>query len=187
MDGRDRSARLTQNAAQQPPPAAVFAESANTDKPSAFTLPFDAEVVRESCRTGARSPDCARFGGVGELLAAIMTTRLEGGSLPLNPNIQSARQAMSNRVTSDEARQHSVRTKRFKLVQAPRVNGGVQRALFDLESDLSETKDVSHLHPEILRSLSDRLDQWLKTLPQERTEELDASDIEMLRKLGYGD
>ena len=94
---------------------------------------------------------------------------------------------MIDRMESGEARQRSVRTKRFKLVQAPRVSGGVHRALFDLESDPGETKDVSLLHPEVLKDLSHKLDQWLETLPAERPEELDASDIEMLRKLGYVD
>ena len=78
-------------------------------------------------------------------------------------------------------------TRRFKLVQAPRLDGGVQRALFDLESDRSETEDVSSLHPEILAELSRKLDQWLEAIPLGPPEVLDAGDREMLRKLGYAD
>ena len=61
-----------------------------------------------------------------------------------------------------EANERSARTTRFKLVQAPRPSGGIERRLYDLEADPGETTDVSSLHPEILKSLSRKLDGWLK-------------------------
>jgi hypothetical protein len=184
-DGRDYSMGLRKGAAHQPPESIRFAEAANTNKPPLFALPFDAKGLRHSCKPGRPLEDCSRFGGAGELLAAILGVTASSKELPGIPSVQNARTAINDRFKQGEARQRSARTLDFKLVQAPRVDGGVQRALFDLARDPAETTDVGSANPEVLGRLSAELDRWVEGLPKPRSGELDAEDLEALRQLGY--
>ena len=186
MDGRDYSARL-RRPADLPlrSEGVVFAEGANANKPPLFVLPFDAAALRHACAPGQALGACRRFGGAGELLAAIMGVTGQSQELPEMPSVTGAVSAINTRFRNGDARQRSVRTREFKLVQAPRVDGGVQRALFDLVRDPGETTDVSARHPGIRAHLGTELDRWLAGLPKVDAEQLAPEDLEVLRRLGY--
>jgi hypothetical protein len=186
MDGLDYSARLRRPVHRpQVSERVLFAEGANSNKPPLFAVPFDAAALRRSCTPGNALESCHRFGGAGELLAAIMGVDAENKELPEIESVRGAASAINARFRKGEARQRSVRTQNFKLVQAPRVDGGVNRTLFDLGRDPHETIDVSSRHPEIRVQLGAELDQRLADLPKLDRKELDPEDIEVLRRLGY--
>lgn len=186
MDGRDYSARLREpTSRRKSSDRLLFSEGANTNKPPLFALPFDAEELRSSCVPGQAFDRCRRFGGAGELLAAIMGVDSENKKLPEIESVTGAANAINARFRMGEARQRSVRTRDFKLVQAPRVYGGVQRSLFELLDDPAETKDVSSQYPEISERLGGELDRWLANLPSVEDRRVDPEDVDVLRRLGY--
>jgi arylsulfatase len=185
MDGRDFSSSLRKGSEFAPAENSLFAESANVSKPPTFVLPFDAAALRRLCQPGKALPECGKFGGAGELLAAIMGLNAQKLELPTIPSVKYVRPAIEERFRKGEARQRSVRSRDYKLVQAPRIDGGVQRALFDLKRDPTETTDVSALKPEVMQRLSAELDRWLESLPKYEREDLDEEDLEALRALGY--
>ena len=186
MDGHDYSASLRRPAARPTrSQRVVFAEGANANKPPLFVLPFDAVALRSSCMPGQALDACRRFGGAGELLAAILGVRGPNQVLPESRSVQGAVRAINARFRQGEARQRSVRTREFKLVQAPRVEGGVQRVLFELARDPQETTDVGSRHPEIRAQLAAELDRWLAGLPEVDGQQVDPAAVESLRELGY--
>jgi len=186
MDGFDYSARLRQPEEDaQEPGRVLFAEGANSNKPPLFALPFDASALRLSCTPGRVLESCRQFGGAGELLAAIMGLDARNRELPASKSVEGARTAINERFRTGQARQRSARTQRFKLVQAPQVDGGIQRSLFDLVNDPSETIDVSPHYPDIRAQLATDLDRWLAGLPQVDDHEIGPEDLEVLRRLGY--
>ncbi len=85
-----------------------------------------------------------------------------------------------------EVRERSARSNGFKLVERPRLEGGWQRALHDLEADPEETRDVSSAHPETAARLAAALEAWLAATPPPALQPSEA-DIEALRNLGYVD
>jgi hypothetical protein len=89
--------------------------------------------------------------------------------------------------TPSRARERTVRSPEFKLVEYPRLEGGYRRALYDLRADPGETIDVSSERPEVTRSLAARLERWSAELVPEQPVEPSADQIEALRALGYVD
>jgi hypothetical protein len=79
-----------------------------------------------------------------------------------------------------------VRTPRFKLVEYPQLEGGYRRALYDLESDPVELRDVSEAHPEVADRLGRQLDRYTAELPAPTTRPPRSFEQdEILRSLGY--
>jgi len=186
MDGHDFTGRLLRPQADPPLLSRlIFAEGANTNKPPLFALPFDAAAIREDCRVGGVLESCARFAGAGELLAAIMAVTPQTSELPAKPSLSKASDSINARFRAGEARQRSVRTAKHKLVQAPRVDGGVQRSFFELEHDPLEMADTDGRHPQVRARLEAELDAWLSQLPKPQPSDLDPSEIDALRQLGY--
>ena len=186
MDGRNFSASLRKSTTEQEAPfRAMFAEGANANKPPLFALPFDAAGIREACTPGEPLERCREFAGVGELLAAIMAVDTRTHTLPDLASITKASDAIQTRFRAGQARQRSVRTPRFKLVQAPRVDGGTQRRLFEPARDPLETTDIGAQHPQIRDQLEAELDTWLSQAPQPTLHEFDPQEIKALRALGY--
>jgi arylsulfatase A-like enzyme len=94
--------------------------------------------------------------------------------------------------------QLSVRRGAWKLVhlRAPEDRDWMKRReleLYDIARDPDETNDVAGLHPDVVRDLQLRLDEWLRTTPEYRgseekpLESLDPEAQEMLEALGYVD
>jgi arylsulfatase len=79
----------------------------------------------------------------------------------------------------------SVRQGRFKLV-TDRATGSY--ALYDLESDPGETRDVASGHPAVAQRLLERLERRMgRQIEAPRARALDLSETERLRSLGYLD
>ncbi|HIF96397.1 MAG TPA: hypothetical protein EYQ54_05110 [Myxococcales bacterium] len=82
----------------------------------------------------------------------------------------------------------SVRKGRFKLIQQS-LGGAVEYALFDLEQDPAEQSDVASLHAEVVAELRGELVRrhaaGADAGPKGSEVELDESEVEQLRALGY--
>ena len=185
MDGADFSDRLRRDRIETTGSRLLYAESANTNKPPAFALPFRPDEMEEACRLTATTDDCSRFGGVGELLTAMRNVNIVTHELPQGPVLTRATQRIQERFNAGEARQSSVRDGHFKLVQAPRANGGFQRSLFDLRLDPLETRDISSQNPEQRAALDLELDAWLREIPEAPRHTPSPQQAELLRSLGY--
>ena len=85
----------------------------------------------------------------------------------------------------ESARQRTVRTARFKLVEFPRLDGTYESKLFDLRDDPGETRDVKERYPEIHDRLQRALEAWASNLPAPRDRPYDPELEESLRALGY--
>jgi arylsulfatase A-like enzyme len=80
----------------------------------------------------------------------------------------------------------SVRTDRYKLVRS--VIGGVHDALYDLEVDPEEQRDVARQQPEQTRTLIELMDRFRQSRTSEKagqSKELSDQQREILRSLGY--
>ena len=185
MDGTDFSERIQNKRVIAAASRLLYAESANTNKPPAFALPFQPNRMQEACRFTATQDDCSRFGGVGELLTAMRNVNTVTHELPQSPTLTRATQRIQERFKAGEARQRSVRDGDFKLVQAPRANGGFQRSLFNLRLDPLETRDASQDHPEQRAELDSQLDAWLREIPEATRHSPSPQQTELLKNLGY--
>ena len=79
-----------------------------------------------------------------------------------------------------------MRTDRFKLVRS--VRGGNHDALYDLEADPAEQRDVALQHPEQTQALIDLMDQFKQSRSSEQAsqnKDLSEQQLEILRSLGY--
>jgi arylsulfatase len=86
----------------------------------------------------------------------------------------------------ENARERTVRTTSFKLVEYPQLEGGYRRALYDLRSDPLELSDVSEAHPEVAEELGRYLDRYTAELPAFTTRPPRQPEEEaILRSLGY--
>ena len=76
-------------------------------------------------------------------------------------------------------------TARFKLVQYPRLEGGYDSRLYDLENDPQESVDVTAEHPDVAAFLRQRLEAWGADVPTAPQRTFDPEVEEHLRALGY--
>ena len=78
-----------------------------------------------------------------------------------------------------------VRTDQYKYIR----KSNHQHELYDLTRDPSETKNLVTVHPEVARSLLERLEAWERSLEDKRIEtrqaEYDETTLQRLRGLGY--
>lgn len=87
----------------------------------------------------------------------------------------------------EQARERTVRTPRFKLVERPRLRGGYRAYLYDLENDPGAEIDASGRFPEEKARLQLALDEFTATLPEVGRIERSEEQLETLRALGYID
>lgn len=88
----------------------------------------------------------------------------------------------------EEARERSARTAHHKLLLTPRLDGGYDSALYDLDLDPDQRRDVAAAHPAVARRLGEALDAWSRALPAPRPAPArSAEELEALRALGYVD
>jgi len=86
----------------------------------------------------------------------------------------------------ETARERTARTRRFKLVERPRLDGGYDAELYDLENDPAEAVDVKEEFPKVYGFLSRELADWTATVPGETEERPHDPELEeTLRTLGY--
>jgi arylsulfatase A-like enzyme len=86
----------------------------------------------------------------------------------------------------EEARERTVISRRFKLVERPRVSGGYRSSLYDLTANPAEQEDVSSVFPDETQRLQESLDSWTALIAQAPQSELrSAATLEQLRSLGY--
>jgi len=84
---------------------------------------------------------------------------------------------------AEGARQRAARGARWKLVERPRLEGGYQRALYDLAADPAEARDLS-LERDAPAALTAALEAFTAALPP-RGAGRDEETVEALRALGY--
>jgi arylsulfatase len=86
----------------------------------------------------------------------------------------------------EEARERTVISGRFKLVERPLASGGYRSSLYDLARDRDEVDDLAVAFPDEARRLREILEAWAADTDQDREdEERSAETLERLRSLGY--
>lgn len=86
----------------------------------------------------------------------------------------------------ETARQRSVREEKYKLVERPKLLGGFERALYDLEKDPDQENDLSEDFPEEVERLGAIIERWAADLePFDAEEAITDEALEQLRSLGY--
>jgi hypothetical protein len=83
-----------------------------------------------------------------------------------------------------EARQRTVRTAEYKLVELPRWQGGYVRRLYALASDPGEAHDLTGSLPEVVARLARVLEPWAAEVALAAGEGAEPAP-EQLRALGY--
>lgn len=83
----------------------------------------------------------------------------------------------------EHVRERAVRDARFKLLERPRLPGGYDRLLYDLQSDTAEQTDVRAEFPAVARRLDAALEAWQTEAPSIRA--VSPGDQKALRSLGY--
>ena len=83
------------------------------------------------------------------------------------------------------ARARAVRSRDFKLVERPQIDGTYARVLYNLKTDPEERVDVSEKFPEVLEEMGALLERWLADAPLYEGRERSAEQLEKLRSLGY--
>lgn len=83
------------------------------------------------------------------------------------------------------ARQRTIRTRRWKLVERPRLEGGYELSLYDLRTDPEATQDLLAEELTRGRKLGELLHRWLADQPVYEAEERSSEALRELRALGY--
>lgn len=102
-----------------------------------------------------------------------------------HPEVHARLAAVRERWEPGATRMRAVHDGRFKLVERPRPEGGYARALYDLQNDPGETRDVSEDHPAVVETLGEALDRWTAEVPGYESHGLSEAAETMLRALGY--
>lgn len=186
MDGLDLSVRFRPTTGQvdEKEPVA-FVESG-----SSFHLTYSHVVVagqagHRSCVHGERFSLCSEPGEKPQLYDRASDPDLEVDVSTAHPGPLQALSAAALRWPPEEARQRAVRTRDFKLVEYPRLEGGYRRTLFDLRSRSKDPKDVSADYPDVVARLGTVLERWTASIPSRTPAARLETDLELLRSLGY--
>ena len=100
-------------------------------------------------------------------------------------DVVSELQVAFERWPPESARERTVRTPHYKLVQRPLFEGGYESELFDLLNDPGETTNVLAKHADLASRLEALLNEWADGIGPMRQRELDEELLEDLRALGY--
>ena len=186
-DGLDQSWRLEGG----PRPAkakdvVALAESGTALLIGAYSQPFEGPNAGQNCVHGPRYSLCTLPKNGTGLYDRLEDPKLTVDVSAAHPDDLSILRAARERWQLGEARQRAARGSRFKLVESPRLEGGYARALYDLEQDPAESRNVIDEHPEIAAQLGQELAAWSASIPsQAPPPERDEEQLEMLRALGY--
>ena len=102
-----------------------------------------------------------------------------------HPDVEAALLAVKARWPAGQARERTLRTARYKLVERPRPQGGWRAALYDLEADPGEARDLAAERPELTERLRGELDAAFASVAPPPAIELEPRELEALRALGY--
>jgi len=189
VDGVDLSARARSGEAPEVPRSrVVFAESANSMWNDSFELLGTGRLPGRICINGERYTLCevpSARPGVYRLFDHVADPDLTTDVAAVYPAQVAALLEAWKRWPPESARQRVARTARFKLVQHPRLEGGYENRLYDLENDPEETADVAAEHPDVVRHLGERLEEWSQGIPAAPQRVFDPEVEARLRALGY--
>jgi arylsulfatase len=188
-DGVDQSWRLgTSPRPKDAKELIAVAESGSALLIGTFSQPFEGHTAARNCVHGPRYSLCTL-----KKKGTALYDRQEDPQLSVDVSEQQPEHlailtAARERWTLGEARQRAAWNRRFKLVEYPRLEGGYRRALYDLETDPTETENVIAAHPEVAAQLDAELRAWSASIPSNAPPpERDEEQLEMLRALGYVD
>jgi arylsulfatase len=186
-DGIDQSWRL----GRKPRPEnagelVALAESGTALLVGAFSVTFEGQRAEKNCVHGPRFSLCTLPEQGTGLYDRLEDPRLSDDVSDEHPGDLAILRAARERWQLGQARQRAARTRRYKLVEFPKLEGGYARALYDLEADPAEAENVIEEHPEVAARLSAELAAWSASIPSRAPPpEQDAEQLEMLRALGY--
>lgn len=188
MDGIDLSNRLHgwRWVAERTPEPELFAESGSSLLPNTFKWVFTGRAHDLHCFNAPRFSLCGKRGETPKLYDHEADPALQTDVSADHPEIYQAMLAARDSWQPEQVRERALRTHDFKLVEHPRLRGDYHQSLYLPAEDASETRDVKHAFPDVLRALRPQLQAWTDTLPTaapsgERSQE----QIEALRALGY--
>lgn len=188
MDGVDVSARLCGDRAEGASQGAAFAESGSNLKVDSYDAVRSGNQNRESCVNGPRFSLCeSPKWPAPRLFDHVADPKRREDLSRRNPEERRRLAEAARRWPVYEARQRTMRTPRFKLVERPQLEGGYTAALFDLRSDPGETRDVAAEHPTEFGRFREALDEWARSIPASGQQALTPEELEQLRALGYID
>jgi len=163
----------------------VRAESGSALLIESFRYPVSGRARGRNCTNGPRYSLCGKPGEELALYDHVEDPDLTRDLSVELPEEKEALLAIRRRWPPEQARQRAVSDGRFKLVDVPRLEGGYERGLYDLEADPAEEHDVSSEHPETAERLARILDTWTEELPQVEGIDLSEEELDALRALGY--
>lgn len=144
-------------------------------------------LSRRVCLNGPRYSLCSRKGEGPELFDREADPDLTVDLSEEKPEEKRRLLAAREIWPPEQARERTVRTPRFKLVERPRLRGGYRSYLYDLEQDPRAETDVSAHFPEEKARLQRALDDFTTSLPAVGRIERSQEQLETLRALGYID
>ncbi|MCB1032469.1 MAG: sulfatase [Acidobacteria bacterium] len=163
----------------------ALAESGTSLLPNTFRWPFSGRAQDLHCLNSPELSLCTKPGEEPRLYRPADDPRLEHDLREELPQEYQVLLEASERWVPEQVRERTLRTHRFKLVEYPLWRGGYRSALYDLETDPGETRDVKALFPSQFQDLSRRLGRFTALLPASGGDERTEEQLEALRALGY--
>ncbi len=190
LDGRDLSGRLRPGGAagRDDRQRVVFAESGTAVWNEAVEHVTTGRTWWRVCVNGPRYALCEipnEAPGVYALYDHVTDLALSNDVAAEHPEVVAALLQAWQSWPPESARQRVAQTAELKLVETPRLEGGYQAKLYNLEVDRQETVDVSADYQEVFRHLRAALAEWTADLPEPVERLPDPELEEVLRTLGY--
>ncbi|HEX2464924.1 MAG TPA: sulfatase [Thermoanaerobaculia bacterium] len=183
FDGMDLSSRLLTGG--ETSPGSAIAESGGALLPETFLYLASGHPGDRQCINGSRFSLCVDPGGEPRLYDHVADPFLEHDVSARHPDVMAALLAVKARWPAGQARERTLRTALYKLVERPRPQGGWRPELYDLEADPGETRDLAAERPELTERLRGQLDAAFAAVEPPRALELEPRELEALRALGY--
>jgi arylsulfatase A-like enzyme len=183
FDGMDLSSRLLSGGGASPESA--VAESGGALLPESFFYLASGHPGDRQCINGSRFSLCVDPGGGQCLYDHVSDPFLRHDLSAGHPDVMAALLAVKARWPAGQARERTLRTARYKLVERPRLEGGWRAELYDLEADPGETRDLAVERPELSERLRGELDASFASVEPPPALELAPRELEALRALGY--
>jgi arylsulfatase len=185
VDGMDLSGRLTGRGKVTTAPVALIAAGSALNV-TYFERVYSGRAHSQSCLNGPRFSLCAFGGGDVHLYDTRADPFLRRDVSERYPEERQRLLQASRSWQPEAVRERAVRRPTFKLVERPRLEGGYDRMLYDLRTDVAEAVDVAAENPQLAHELGMDLDRWDLPTPG-AIEAMDAESLEALRSLGYVD
>jgi len=190
LDGVDLSPRLLRGGAPagERDRRVVFAESANVLRNPITHAILNGRPSERACVVGPRYTLCDWTAGrpiAPQLFDHVADPGLHDDVAARHPAALAELLAARRRWPPMTARQRAAITPRYRLVETPRLDGGYDRALYDVEEDPGETHDLAATLPEIVEQLAGDLERWAAPIPVRAESPPDRELERRLLELGY--